>query len=375
MPLSRVVELFLPPVVPKLASRLRRKVTNRLVFDPVPASADELESCTEYFRRQPARFPGLYQAIQSCDAVVMHGDGAMVGESRMARSMLFIAYVAKTVFFKPVAIVNHTADFDHKSLRAMARVVYPMLDEVLFREMASVLRCGDFVAGEYAGDSAFIFEAADSRVLNGVHNRPNYYDVWPDEASFDPSRPYVCIGGSSKLNVDPEKRAVIRDQFARLVSSVRSVYGGQIVLTASDLRDEQILRPLARRLGMPLVGLRISVQQAVDIIGNAQAYIGGRWHPSIFALRGGVPLVSLSSKTFKIDALVEMAGLNTPVFDVLDLDANIAGILDQLGRALSEEEEERETRKSWAREQAKSCWNNVRMIGDLSAASNDGVRG
>ncbi len=58
------------------------------------------------------------------------------------------------------------------------------------------------------------------------------------------------------------------------------------MLTASDLVDEEIIRPLARGLGLPLVGLSTPIQQVADILGNADAYIGGRWHPAIFAMRG-----------------------------------------------------------------------------------------
>lgn len=365
--LQRVAELFLPPIVAKLAAMLSRELSNFRVFDKTLSSADDLEICANYFQRHRAEFPILNQAIESCDAVVIHGDGAMVGDGRLPRSQLFIAYLAKRVFSKPVALVNHTADFDHDPLRAMARIVYPMLDDVLFRDITSVLRCNEFVAGEYAADTAFLFEPADPRILKDIHNRPTYYDVWPDEANFDPARPYICIGGSSKkLARGPEDLPMMVDQFTRLVSAIRSTYSGQVVLTTSAVRDEKILRPVAHRLGLPLVGNRISVQQAVDIVGNAEAYIGGRWHPSIFALRGGVPLVPLSSKTFKIDALVEMAGLNTPVFDVMDLDNNTAGILEQLGIALGEGKEERERRKNWARQQADSCWNNVRMVWAVS---------
>ena len=95
--------------------------------------------------------------------------------------------------------------------------------------------------------------------------------------------------------------------------------------------DQPVFRPIAKELDLPLVGLTIPVQQAVDILGNAEVYIGGRWHPSIFALRGGTPIIPMSSKTFKMQALVNMSGLSSCAFDALNLEE----AKDSIGHQLS----------------------------------------
>jgi signal transduction histidine kinase len=46
------------------------------------------------------------------------------------------------------------------------------------------------------------------------------------------------------------------------------------------------------------------VQQAVDILGHSDAYVGGRWHTAIFALRGGAPVVPFSAKQSKMQGLI-----------------------------------------------------------------------
>jgi polysaccharide pyruvyl transferase WcaK-like protein len=139
-------------------------------------------------------------------------------------------------------------------------------------------------------------------------------------------------------------------------------YHDQVVLTASDLKDEMILRPVAKRLGLPLIGLHTPIQQSVDVVGNAQAYIGGRWHPSIFALRGGVPLIPIASKTFKIDALVEMAGLESDVIPHGRLVESLPRIRQQLDDQVAQGEALRSRLRAWASQQAQACRSNVDIL-------------
>ena len=53
----------------------------------------------------------------------------------------------------------------------------------------------------------------------------------------------------------------------------------------------------------------------MDILGNADAYVGGRWHSAIFALRGGAPVVPLSAKQGKMGSLMQAADLPAAEFD------------------------------------------------------------
>ena len=103
-----------------------------------------------------------------------------------------------------------------------------------------------------------------------------------------PGGPLFCLGGSS-LHSTAWRPLELARSYAALVARLRTVYGGQILLTCSGLQELEAFRPLARELGLPLISPTIPVQQAVDILGNADAYVGGRWHSAIFALRGGAP--------------------------------------------------------------------------------------
>lgn len=103
------------------------------------------------------------QALQDCDVVMIHGEGGIFGQQRESRMMLFIAYLAKQYFYKPVALVNQTSDLSDPILYEMAKQVYPMLDDVVFREPTSAQMCKDFSEGFVAADTGFAFEPSSQK--------------------------------------------------------------------------------------------------------------------------------------------------------------------------------------------------------------------
>ncbi|MEZ5543308.1 MAG: polysaccharide pyruvyl transferase family protein [Pseudomonadota bacterium] len=369
------LRLLLPPVVFKLRDKFHYYTGTgryaRGTGGPIPLTVDTFEEQAEQFMQNRADYGALHAAIAAADVLIIHGDGCMVGNGILPRSELFLAYLARMRFGKPVLLINHTADFSHPELDRMAALVYPQLDDVTYRDQISAELCRDRWAGRYAPDTAFLFEPAERAAWSALAQRPTYFDIWPDTAAFDPARPYICIGGTSGFSFDGQPTAIIDDVTA-LVRHLQSSYPGQIVLTASDRIDEVIFRPVARRLGLPLIGLTIPVQQAIDIVGNAQAYVGGRWHVAIFALRGGTPVIPLSSKTFKIQALMSMAGLQDTAIDAYDLSGASERIGRELVRLIGQGDELRARLRAWARQQAENCWDNLAYLDKLTAT--DGVQ-
>ena len=63
-----------------------------------------------------------------------------------------------------------------------------------------------------------------------------------------------------------------------------------------------------------------------------------------------------------MQALAEMAGLNSSVFDALRLDENSKFITSLLNAYLEEGDELRSRLKAWAARQAEMCWENVSYI-------------
>jgi len=361
------VRLLLPPVVLKVGEKVLQRLATGAP-DPIPLTVDGFEAAADAVLRDMATFGGLLDAIERSDVTVIHGDGAMVGNGLMPRTELFFAYLVKTRFRKPVILINHTTDFNHPNLDRMAAAVYPLLDDVTYRDQTSEKLCQGRWPGRYSADTAFKFAPAEREAWSALAARPTYFDIWPDEAAFDPAKPYICIGGSSIYSFDGPVRDYVAG-FATLARHLYTIYPGQVVLTASDFKDQMLLRPVARELGLPLVGLTIPVQQAVDIIGHAEAYVGGRWHPAIFALRGGAPVIPLSSKTFKVPALIAMTGLPVPTFNALDLTGETEGIGRTLTDLLQQGDGLRRQLRQWAQLQADGCWDNLAFLQQLAGGT------
>lgn len=274
-------------------------------------------------------FADIVTAIKASDVVLINGEGGVFGKRRAARMMFFIAYLAKQLA-KPVAFVSHTADLGDPVLAEIAQHVYPLLDSVVVREPHSAANLHLLVPDlkvTVAADVAFLMQPAARRSWLELARRPGYCDWANTGVMFDPTQPYVCIGGSSAFSHRTAPVAAYRSLCQQLLKE-----GKQVVLTASAAADLQVFETLARDLALPLIPPLTPPLHALDILANAEVYIGGRWHGAIFALRGGTPVVMLSAETFKVNALLAQMELNAPVFDALRLADDVGAIL-KLSRA------------------------------------------
>lgn len=359
--------LYLAKMQSPQRSRRQRRFLRRLLTvgserpprdDEAPASAADFDRSSkkvldgEILQTESA-------AIRRADYVVVNGEGSIYDRQRMGRMMFFIAYLAKHHFGKPCAIVNHTADIHDPIMREMAELVYPELDDIVFREQISMQACrGIAPAAEVAPDAAFLWEPLDHDSWQATRNRPDYYSVWPDSAAnFDLTKPYICVAGSSiYLRKDRPKYDPV-PAFRRLCGELSKL--AQVVITIPCRQDERFLRPLARDLGLPAIGLHSPIPQVVDILGNAAVLVSGRWHPSILALCGGTPILTLTANTFKTQALMDMIGSETASYDALQLHSHVDAIVSQAAELIARGPNLRNELRSIARKFAEGAWRNV----------------
>lgn len=299
-------------------------------------TAENLERFSDYIAKGDA-FPELSSALEKSDWLIVNGEGAIIQNRPFGRLCFLLAYTAKTRFGKRCAIVNHTADTRHPVLRAMAEAVYPSVDAVIFRERFSYELnkdlCGTGRAA-LAPDAVFSYEPRPIKMLQELANRPGYYSIFPDQTTFDLSKPYICIGGSAHYLAEKVSWESIREGFRSLCKEL--LKRAQVVITAASHPDDLILRPVARELGLPYVNLNISTYQALDILGNASLYVGGRWHPAIMSLTGGVPMILFSSNTdFKTLGLLDQFQLTQPQWSSLDFYKDIDAIMARADDLLS----------------------------------------
>ena len=142
-------------------------------------------------------------AMRLADLVMINGEGSIYNDQRKGFYSLFWAYFSKTRLKKPTVIVNHTLQLDHPEMFDLAQLVYPLMDDVIFREPAS-LREGQKIApyseSHLAADAAFRWRPAVKEAFVERYDRPGAFDIWPwSMKGFDLRKPYICVTGSSAL--------------------------------------------------------------------------------------------------------------------------------------------------------------------------------
>ena len=111
--IKELARLFIPPVLLKIREKLAWHFSLTKENSMIPERWEDFEKSAEAVFQDKDLYPHLLKAIDSVDMVIIHGDGCMVGNGLLPRTELFLSYLLKKYFNKPVIIVNHTADFNH----------------------------------------------------------------------------------------------------------------------------------------------------------------------------------------------------------------------------------------------------------------------
>ncbi|WP_161629068.1 polysaccharide pyruvyl transferase family protein [Litchfieldella anticariensis] len=331
--------------------RLNHAIFNRLARqlpDVVPDSWED-------FDRQALRvlqhktLGDIREALENSDLVVINGEGCIYGNIRHSRMLFFIAYLAKRYLGRETVMVNHSADLRHPTLNRIARHVYPLLDEVVFRETDSALACSGFCSSTIGADAAYLYTPAP------VENWSLRMD------GFDPGRPYVCVGGSSSYLRRGDEQVKPVAGYVELCRHLQAECD-QVVLVAASWQDERIFQAVKNELGIPLIGVSSPFRQAIDVIGNARVYIGGRWHSAIFAHAGGTPVVALGAYTPKMQAFLHDSGQPGTPFDPFELATQAPKIAAGVRDCLEQGDRLRAVLSDGARECARRARLNVNCV-------------
>jgi hypothetical protein len=147
---------FVPPVL----FGVQRRIGRRVFGAPdrrIPRSWGEFEPSAAAVIGPKHPWRALLEAVHQCDVALVNGDGDIDGDGLFPRTMLFLSYLIKKHVGKPVVMVNHTVDLGHPTLLEMARHVYPLFDDVVYREPMSAARYQAICGGRVGADTAFAF--------------------------------------------------------------------------------------------------------------------------------------------------------------------------------------------------------------------------
>lgn len=314
------------------------------VFDSSPADA-ALRLLRD--RKQTPEFDALAEKIESCDLVVVNGEGDFILSRRASLWRCLILMTIANLMSKPVHLVNTMVSdpTDVDTDPAVADAVGAVLvraASVSLRDRQSlrlVQQRYPAIPARFAPDALFAWRDAVRAIAASEHP-----DVFAE--GLEPGvrraleRPYVAISGSS-LGRTGRDIAGTPARMAALIAQLQ--LAGHAVVVVATGKGDRWMSNVAAHVGAPFIGPSVPLATGVRVLARATAYLSGRYHPSILAALAGVPCVfmrSNSHKTRSLPELLEMTGHAEHSFFFEDQD--VAALVSAVGDAVSTAPGERE---------------------------------
>lgn len=311
--------------------------------DSIPNSESELEFFLQVFKNGGVLEKERDMVVWS-DVVIANGEGAFYRNERKGKYILFLLYLAKVIYKKPVMLVNHMFDVKSEELLSLCQKIYPLLDKVVFRDHTSLQifqKSVPGVAAEVAGDAAFSHAPTGKDFSRYLLQNPKIMDTYYGHANSWPvnfKRPFVIIGGSSiifKPFFVKGYNAV--EEFTHFVKAFQKENINVVI--AMVCPGDKFLKEVAQMTGAPFVSVETSTQLAVDFFSEASCFISGRYHPMILASVSGTPTIAFDSNSHKTRSLHELLGLiDQPYFELKNLRADTPAIIKHVRSIIDHEQ-------------------------------------
>ena len=259
----------------------------------------------------------LYAAVSEADIVVVDGNGDLIFRAQPARIPLFnlavielASQLGKEVQYVNSIFADCPIDGRNESFHQFARSTLAKCSKIALRDPASI-RLAKLSAPElnveFVPESLFLWydllQDASANVPNNgdyvipfLHERLEHYG----RLRFD--QPYICLSGSSHAAFF-QKEAI--EAYSALATVVRDRFDMNVYLTPT-CRGDRFMYEVAARTSLPIIPAELPIVMAAGIVGRAQAYITGRYHPAIMASLGGTPCVFLGADSHKTTSLQEL---------------------------------------------------------------------
>lgn len=260
--------------------------------------------------RQPVHpeLARLRSKIQSAEIVVINGEGSAIFRTNPRRDLLFQLTIAaaakklrKLVFYVNAMISdpasetpNHTTQREFYDILAECDGV-SLRDPDSFHAARSVGKLDNIVE---IPDALFGWLRFHESVKKHLRCAPWLAPMGEETRHVDAkffNDPYIIVSGSS-LSVENEAKC--RLSFGNLVHALKNS-GMRIILLPTCSRDVGFLNAVSKTCDVPILPITTPVFAIGAVISDADFFISGRYHPSIFAALGGVPSVFLQSNSHK----------------------------------------------------------------------------
>lgn len=302
-PAEKVPFRKLPVVRHYLERRISRAITE-------PDGTSRLTRALSLYGFDPSQ-------LSESDVVIVNGEGMMHSRSGHLIRLLGILDLARHLGCR-TAVINQTVDVDPLSDKAaLLSAVYKGLDVVWVRDTDSLelLHRLGVAQARMVPDAAFAVAIPDrARVASVVAKL-----ALPDR--------FVAMTGSSALS--KRDGALFESVFCK----VRATFDLPVIILASTKTDLKLAQALQDQYpAVRIVDSSVDYLDIVAILSAADALIGGRFHPTIFAALTGTPVLGFCGNTHKISGMLKM--INYPVDEVTWKDSDMQ---DQALRRLLQE--------------------------------------
>jgi|TARA_Y100000310_G_scaffold338771_1_gene429392 tetratricopeptide (TPR) repeat protein/polysaccharide pyruvyl transferase WcaK-like protein len=262
-----------------------------------PRSAEQFDNA-ELLHAFLSQYPRPIELMDSCDRIIINGEGSIHNTNKTALVLLYLAYVAKQVLRKEVQIINHSCFPDD-----LARPEDPAKLAIYEK----VYRCVDFVAvrDQYSYQICKSMGVAPTLSFDCLPLAIR--DIFSDIESSE--KEDVITIGASALS-DDEYLSFIR----RLLTHKESAkdYRFDVIVGArAYLANDDVV--FVEKLAS-LYPARFNVQRCYNEaqwlrqIARSRLLISGRFHHSIAAACLATPFLMFATNTPKNEALVERLG-------------------------------------------------------------------
>lgn len=258
----------------------------------------------------------LYHALLSADVVVVNGEGTLHGPNRAAIHLLYVMYLAKVNFKKPVHLINcsffPTDDAQpHEGLDALYGKVARVLDSVVPRETLS----------------RQVLHRLGVSAPQGFDCLPRFIDRHGLLASHVHTPTVLVAGGVNMTQLQAQT-------FGQLLTRVQQpgVRLGFLMGAKSSVNpeDERIYQEMKKHCPTLEALTAHSMKDWLHTLAHAACLVSARYHHTLAAASVGTPTVVFPSNTPKIDASMQMLGVGA----IWNLDQDAAELADLITDAL-----------------------------------------
>lgn len=222
----------------------------------------------------------------------IHPPGKMSQKASQEVYRLLILLRLAQLAGRRTMIINHTFEVEDPILGTIIRHVYSNCAAITVRDGKS--RAAAISLGI---DGDMVTEVPDIVYLVSEHTD---FPAPPAAETFEPGTICLAINGRAVDNRDPH--------WDRLLTKLKATGRPLAFLSNAMHHDLPFIRPLAERHGVRLIERQPTYLEMGGFYRNVGVLISSRLHSNIIALCGGIPVVSLESRSYKMTGVFEQLG-------------------------------------------------------------------